>query len=397
MDEKRKRGRPRKSPSISNTGDSSFDSKESIENAIDKTQFDFFEPSTTAMPEVNTFNPLSETPIERDYATPKIQDGVVNDLEEPSFHQKSFNQIQQEQQTPPPSSGGTGAPIGATQDPMNNPNPAFNQLDDAEKRLASEQMVDAVLDTYDTVCTLGSAIGKVKEQTVNQLIASGKIDKNRRIPIDEYGNTVSVVEFVQGYNEQVVQAVQPDPNFRKKVRPPMIRVFSKRGWGMTDEQFLLFAFGKDISVKAITLFSMKKGVNDILKRLVAENAENNSASTPPPPRPQSTPPPPSAPSPSYTPPSPNDIITPDVEEITDEEIKYYERMKEAMEQREREIMEAEQERLREEESGVDKMSINFDDNPLREKTRREPPAPKVTETFIKGGEIVDEPSTSNDN
>jgi hypothetical protein len=109
MDEKRKRGRPRKSPSISNTGDSSFESKESIENAIDKTQFDFFEPSTTAMPEVNTFNPLSETPIERDYATPKIQDGVVNDLEEPSFHQKSFNQIQQEQSTPPPSSGGTGA------------------------------------------------------------------------------------------------------------------------------------------------------------------------------------------------------------------------------------------------------------------------------------------------
>jgi hypothetical protein len=386
MDEKRKRGRPRKSPSISNTGDSTFDSKQSIENAIDKTQFDFFEPTSTAMPEVNSFNPLSETPIERDYATPRIQEGLVVDLEEPTFHQKSFDQIKSEQATPPTSSVG-GAPVGMSNDPMMNPNPAMNQLDDAERRMASESMVDAVLDTYDTLCTLGSAVGKVKEQTVNQLISSGKIDKNRRIPVDEYGNTVSVIEFVQGYNEQVAQAVQPDPAFRKKVRPPMIRVFSKRGWGMTDEQFLLFAFGKDISVKAITLFSMKKGVNDILKRLVAENAENNSASTTPPPRPQSPPPPPPAPAPNYPPTSPNDIITPEVEEITDEEINYYERMQDAIQEREAEVKAAEEERIRQEESGVQKMKINFDDNPLRENTRREPPAPKVTETFIKGGEI----------
>lgn len=385
MDEqKRRRGRPRTKPSISNTSESTFENRESIENAIDKTQFDFFEPSATATPEVNTFNPLSDTAIERDYATPKIQEGLVVDLEEPSFHQKTFDQIKKEQTAPP--MGGGGAPVGSSSDPLMNPNPAMNQLDDAERRLASEQMVDAVLDTYDTVCTLGSAVGKIKEETVNELIASGQIDRNRRIPVDEYGNSVSVMEFIQGYNEQVTQAVAPDPNFRKKVRPPMIRVFSKRGWGMTDEQFLLFAFGKDISVKAITLFSMKKGVNDILKRLVEENAPNYSASinTPPPPRPQSPPPAPSPVSPT-TP--PNDIITPTVEEITDEEIKYYERMEEAMAQREAEAKAAEEARLREEESGVQKMKINFDDNPLRDTVKREPPAPKVTETFIKGGEI----------
>lgn len=388
MDEqKRRRGRPRTKPSISNTSESTFENRESIENAIDKTQFDFFEPSGTPTPEVNTFNPLSDTAIQRDYATPKIQEGLVVDLEEPTFHQKTFDQIKKEQ-TVPPMNGGGSAPVGSSSDPLMNPNPAMNQLDDAEKRLASEQMVDAVLDTYDTVCTLGSAVGKIKEETVNELIASGQIDRNRRIPVDEYGNSVSVMEFIQGYNEQVAQAVAPDPNFRKKVRPPMIRVFSKRGWGMTDEQFLLFAFGKDISVKAITLFSMKKGVNDILKRLVEENAPNYSASTnpPPPPRPQAPPPAP-APAPVYPTTPPNDVITPTVEEITDEEIKYYERMEEAMAEREAEERAAEAERLRQEEEGVQKLKINFDDNPLRENTRREPPAPKVTETFIKGGEI----------
>ena len=40
--------------------------------------------------------------------------------------------------------------------------------------------------------------------------------------------------------------------------------------------------------------------------------------------------------------------------------------------------------------GVEKLKINFEDNPLRADTRREPPPAKVEETFIKGGEIKDD-------
>ena len=383
MDEpKRRRGRPRKESSISNTSEGTFESKDAIDNAIDKTEFEFYEPSTTETPEVNVFNPLSESPIERDYSTPKIQEGVVVDLDEPSFHQKSFDEIKKEQQASPTSSK-TQSPIGTTQDPTFNPNPAVNQLDDAEKRLACEQMVDAALDTYDTLCTLGAAVGKVKEEKVNELISSGKIDKNRRMTIDEYGNSVTITEFVQQYNAQVGEAVKPDPSFRKKVRPPMVRVFTKRGWGMTDEQFLLFAFGKDISLKAVTLFSMKKGINDILKQLMAENAKTTSAFNPPSQNtpPPSTPPPP-PPSPVYPiEPNPNnDILTAEGEDISDDELEYFDRVDEAVALQE-EIKEAE------ENKGVQKLKIKFEDNPLRDKTKREPPAPKVTETFIKGGEI----------
>jgi len=42
------------------------------------------------------------------------------------------------------------------------------------------------------------------------------------------------------------------------------------------------------------------------------------------------------------------------------------------------------------------MSINFDENPLRENQRREYPEPKVEEHFVQGGEIVDESTTTND-
>ena len=40
--------------------------------------------------------------------------------------------------------------------------------------------------------------------------------------------------------------------------------------------------------------------------------------------------------------------------------------------------------------GVEKLSINFNDNPLRQDSRREPPPAKVDETFIQGGEIKDD-------
>jgi len=397
MDEsnsRRGRGRPRKN-ALTTDGENAFDNKRDIDQVIDEARFDFIDPEQQSMPEVGSFNPLSESTIERDYSRPPIQEGYVPDLEEPSFHQKSFNEIQGDRGQQTSNMGGGnptqgGAPMpSASSDPLMNPNPALNELDEREKRLASEHMVDAVLDTYETLSTMSGNLAKMDEQKVRDLIAEGKISSSRRIPVDEHGNTVSVMEFVQGYNAQVGTAVENDPAFRKKVRPVMIRVFSKRGWGMTDEQFLLFAFGKDISIKAVTLYGMKKGVNDILTRLQDEAKAQGIK------KPRQTPNPPPEP------PIEREYVESEAEELTDEEIEYMERMENLM---------AEQDRLRTDEErggdepdfkseskeGVDKMKINFEENPLRQTTIRDYPTPKVEETFIQGGEIIDEPTRTND-
>lgn len=404
MDESNKRkgrGRPRKNP-LTTDGNNAFDNKREIDQAIDEAKFEFIAPEQQSMPEVGTFNPLSESTIERDYSRPIIQDGYVADLEEPSFHQKTFNEIQSDRgQSNPSMQGGSpsqgGSPYqggmpsgGGSSDPMMNPNPALNELDEREKRIASEHMVDGVLDTYETLSTMSGNLAKMDEQKVRDLIADGKISGSRRIPVDDQGNSVSVMEFIQGYNSQVGTAVENDPAFRKKVRPIMIRVFSKRGWGMTDEQFLLFAFGKDISIKAVTLYGMKKGVTDILTRLQDEAKDQGVKK----PQPKAKPQPEPQPEPQ------RDFEEPEVEEISDEELEYMERMDRLM---------AEQKRTRGEQSesmdednaedskeGVDRMKITFDENPLREKVVREYPAPKVEEIFVKGGEIMDEPTNTND-
>ena len=38
----------------------------------------------------------------------------------------------------------------------------------------------------------------------------------------------------------------------------MERVFAKKGWVMTDEQFLLVAFGKDAAWKTVQIMTLKK-------------------------------------------------------------------------------------------------------------------------------------------
>jgi len=330
-------------------------------------------------------------------------------LEEPQFMRKGFDQIKAEQSSgmgSPPSSGGSSSGASAPQmsnDPMNNPNPAFNELEDKEKKKASEQMVDAVLDTYDTLKGLSAKLGQMDEKKVRKMIDEGKIDRNRRITIDEYGNNVGIMEFVQNYNAQVAQAVEPDPSFRKNVRPAMTRVFMKKGWGMTDEQFLLFAFGKDLTITGVTLIGMKKGLKEILTNLQEEQSAKGNPIAPPRPTPpppaqsggyDTQPPPPNYPpsTPPNNPPAPapvnnDEFVEYPQDDLTDEEMEYLQRIEDA--QAEMIRTNTREEAYAEADDAVQKMNIEFE-SPLRQPPPPSYQEPKVEETFIKGGEIKDD-------
>jgi hypothetical protein len=369
MEEKKRRGRPRLSDSVKKETTTPV----STEFEIDKTDFNFYEPESFESPSVPQFNPLADVPIHRDYASPKIQEGLIGDIVEPTFHQPSITSAP----SPPPVSG-TSAPTQGTinTSPLSNPNPAVNQLDDADKKLACEQMVDAALDLYETLWGLGGRVAQVGEQKIQELVNDGSLDPSRRIPVED--TSVSIFEFFQNYNQQVAEVSKVDKDFKKKVRPPMVRVFSKRGWGMTDEQFLGIAFAKDSIMRGISLFQMKKSINALINQLAEENKPiSTEETTPPPSNPKPNPPRPT-PSPPAPSPAPTPILTPEVEEFFDEQDFVMEEEEEVVPQP-----------IIQRNESVEKLKINFEDNPLRQDSRREPPPAKVEETFIKGGEIKD--------
>lgn len=405
MEQKRGRGRPSKSANQQPINQEPMsENTPSIESQLEDNQFDFFNPVDQA-DNASFFNPLQESVQQRDYSAPQIAQGDIPPLEEPQFMRKGFDQIKAEQSggiDSPPSSGGSSSGASAPQmnnDPMNNPNPAFNELEDKDKKKASEQMVDAVLDTYDTLKGLSAKLGQIDEKKVRKMIDEGKIDRNRRITIDEYGNNVGIMEFVQNYNAQVAQAVEPDPSFRKSVRPAMVRMFMKKGWGMTDEQFVGFAAIKDLTITGVTLIGMKKGMKEILANLQEEqSAKGNPIApprpTPPPPAPSGgyeTPPPP----PNYPPNNPpapapvnnDEFVEYPQDDLTDEEIEYLQRIEDA--QAEMIRNNTREEAYAEADDAVQKMNIEFE-SPLRQPPPPSYQEPKVEETFIKGGEIKDD-------
>jgi hypothetical protein len=57
----------------------------------------------------------------------------------------------------------------------------------------------------------------------------------------------------------------------------MERVFSKKGWGMTDEQYLLVAFGKDAAWKGVQIMTLKKTATGIMNNFEKLQSDKNDA------------------------------------------------------------------------------------------------------------------------
>ena len=160
------------------------------------------------------YNPLGESVKERSYTKPNIDGANLEaEIEEPTFVPPSFEDLEE--------------PTGfESQEEQPFANPALNDLDDKDKRYATEQMVDVVLDGYEKITGLANNLVQIKEKKVQEMIAKGEIDPRTRIPIDTSGNSVSISEFVQDYNEQTAEAIQTSPDFKKKVRPASTPVYS---------------------------------------------------------------------------------------------------------------------------------------------------------------------------
>lgn len=255
-------------------------------------------PPPTPAAKPTDFNPFEAPVKERAYTKSRVTASKIEDLPEPSFTPPSLEDFERAKEseatgsTPPP------APSMA--------NPALEELPKKDQMLASEKMVDTVLDGYSKLHELGNKFIKVSNDKVQALHREGELDLNANIPYNERGEVISVADFFSEYNKQVDGVLEVSEEFKEKVKPPLIRVFQKRGVGMTDEQYLLYMFGTDIAEKSIMVFSLKRTVNQMINQMkelsgssAAQNPKANRVRPEPAPAPDPSPtnPPPSPPPP----------------------------------------------------------------------------------------------------
>lgn len=200
---------------------------------------------------IDDFSPLDAPVKERSYTQHHVADAqVFEDLQEPTFQPPSFNDFED------------GEGEAEQERPFNQ---SYSELDGKEKTMGAKMMVEMTLDLYEKGCGLLGKLPEISEGKLDRLIAEGEIDPSIEIPTE--GGNLGVKDFAREYNDSIKDAFSVSDEFKEKVKPPLERVFKKRGIGMTDEQLLMYYFATDIGAKGVQAFMLRKTANGILESL----------------------------------------------------------------------------------------------------------------------------------
>ena len=235
-------------------------------------------------------NPLDEAVNEKVYTRPNAS-FTATELNTP-IAEPSFN--------PPPQPKEK-----AKQEPFN---PDLKDVSGKDKELAASYVANMIMDGYELVHVLANNALIFNEKKLAKLERNGDIDLS--LPIQYGSQQISLGEFISKFNQNNTNLLKVTPEFRQEVMPVLIKVLEKRGAGMTDEQYLMFLFAKDIGVKSIIAFQaigeMREMKNVMIEhtRMMKEMMSRGQMpptmqATPPPPQPE-----PHSPEPqTYTPPT----------------------------------------------------------------------------------------------
>jgi len=248
-------------------------------------QNEFLEPEEIS----SAFNPLDAPVNEKSYTRPNVSfdpSEINTPIPEPVF-------------TPPPIEKKTEEK--REKKPIEPFNEQLNDLPNKEKSASSEQMATMIIEGYALICGLVEKSLVISDKKVRKLEMDGDVDMNLTV---QFPNNIQLTfkEFVDEFNKQAEGTLAVTDDFKNEVRPVLIRILQKKGIGLTDEQFLIFIFAKDVITKGFQFAALKSQINEMIEMMKNQTLEYrryNSGSVPPPP------PPPPSPEPTYTPPTTN--------------------------------------------------------------------------------------------
>jgi hypothetical protein len=215
--------------------------------------------------QVRNYNPFLESVSEKPYSQISVgvtQEQLNNPIPEPTYNANPIETNRDVYGTlGGDNRGGSGGGGGATKSaPIN---PTLNEVGDAEKKEAATHLAKLIMDGYKGLNKFANQSVQISPRRVRKLVTEGELDLSVQIPY-ETGATISMGEFIQEFNEQNKDTFSVSKEFEKDVMPVLVRVLQKKGAGLNDEQYLMFAFGKDIAVKAFLGFQIRSALNDVI-------------------------------------------------------------------------------------------------------------------------------------
>lgn len=204
------------------------------------------------------FNPFKEDVIHREYAESKQADNSIpqQDIEEPvfsapSFEESEINASEEEQEA--------SNPFDSFQ------NSGMNDLNGKDKKMASGMLVKVVLSGYQFARDALSKGLKVNEIKLSELYKKGDIDPAMQLNLG--GQILSVPQFFEIYNDNVNTLYKRDLEWEAEITPPLERMFARKNYGITDDNYVYFLGAKKILQDGMGFFQLKKSLKDTLEIL----------------------------------------------------------------------------------------------------------------------------------
>jgi hypothetical protein len=227
------------------------------------------------------YNPLNDPINEKPYTKPNVTidpEDLKGDIPEPDFTPPPMGAEDnpfEENERPQPIRGRDRPFMPYSTKPRQEPlNPELEGATKKENKKSAKTMAEMLMSGYEIAHKVGNNSLKISEKKIQKLVQEDKISLSMRLPYDEYGNTMSVKELIDEYNDQTGDILKVDPEWKEETMPVLIEVLEKRGIGATPEQQLAFLFTKDIGVKVIQVMSslnLKKSMINSWTMLYEQN------------------------------------------------------------------------------------------------------------------------------
>ena len=265
------------------------ETKENEEVEVEFIENDNF-PQDDADMVADDFNPLKGEVIRREYAQ---QVGVANVPEVDRVPEPSITNLPPP--PPPPTGSSNDSPFIGGETPNNNTgsgsspnsgaqtsntphqeplNPDMAALSNKDAKMASTRLVDMILSGYKQFWGIGYHYIKVDDNKLIDWVMQNKISLDIKVDIGQ-GEETSLREVYEMFNSQAHEALNvnlQDEDFIK-VREAMIREFTKRGWGVTDMQYILQHFVRDAGQRAVIVYQLKGTIDNFTKQMMKQHEE----------------------------------------------------------------------------------------------------------------------------
>lgn len=248
---------------------------------------DFMEPEELSNEIGSDYDPMGAPINEKPYTKHNVKinpKDLQGDIPEPSFQAPLIDLDKPSLEEVPPTPKKEKEPF----------NKEMNELPKKEKEMAAHHVASMIMQVYEGLNHLANQGMVFNEKKLNKLQQEGEVDFSIRVPVDYRTNeTITAAEFIDEFNSQHKDALKVSPEFKEEVTPVLERVLRKRGIGMTDEQMLIFLFGKDIALKGQQFLVARQQMGNIIDQLKEQTAEmrkgnfRSQMNTPPPPPPPS--------------------------------------------------------------------------------------------------------------